>query len=200
MAHRVGPRRGSRSLLCADLECPGPLSCLVGMQAVSKALPVGDDGVAAWPIVASHVQDETAASRTQRGRFTAEAAGPPEQLQILGANAEPDPSRGIQPAYLFHYRIDHCADERVHRHQLPIAQGAELLDHVDGRPDVLMADDLGEHSPRLVTENPGLHSLSRKKCQALGLESIHAEHSPGQRPRGEPTRLAEMPGPARPTA
>jgi hypothetical protein len=63
------------------------------MQAVSMALPVRDDGVAAWSIVAPQVQDETAASWTQRDRFTAEAARPPEQLQVLWPDAEPDPSR-----------------------------------------------------------------------------------------------------------
>jgi hypothetical protein len=150
------------------------------MQAVGQALPVRNDGVAAWPVVASHVQDETAASRAQHDLFTAEAAGPSEQLQVSRPNAEPDPSRRVPSANLFHDRIDHRANRRIHRLQLLPTQGTELLDHVNRRPNVLMSDDLREHTPRLVPENLGLHSLPGKKCQTLGLEAIHTEHSLGQ--------------------
>jgi hypothetical protein len=86
----------------------------------------------------------------------------------------------MPPANLFHDRIDHGADGRIHRRQrLWIVQGPELLDDVDRRSDVLVADDLREHSPRLTTENPGPHPLPGKKPYALDLESIHTEHSPG---------------------
>jgi len=178
---RARQRRGSRLRLCSDLECPGSFPGVVRMQAVGKALPVRYDGLAAWSIVASHVQDKAAASRAQGDWFPAEVARPPEQLQVAGPDAEPHPGRRVQPANLFHHRVNYRPDRRIHRIKIgPVQGSAELLDQVNRRSNLLMADYLDGHAPRLMSENPGPHLLPRKKCQAVGLETIHAEHSSGQ--------------------
>jgi hypothetical protein len=95
------------------------------------------DGLAAWSIVASHVQDKAAASRAQGDWFPAEVARPPEQLQVAGPDAEPHPGRRVQPANLLHHRINYCAGRRIHRIKIGTVQGsAELLDQVNRRSNL----------------------------------------------------------------
>jgi hypothetical protein len=144
-------------------------------DAFREAVPVRDGRVASRALVAADIKDEPVPASAEDRVLSAEVAWPAEGIQVLGADTESHPCWWMRPVDLLDYGVYLRANRGEHLQQFLVTGGrlTELLDHVHGRANLLMAHDLRDHAPRVVTEHSGADSLTRQEPQALGLKTLH---------------------------